>query len=97
MKVEKHFENRNYSKIQENPIYRGIPQFNKAEEPWTETETKINDVAQANGYEALFQSFSKQNWFAGRYGNGMLMIITRKDIDIPTGKTSFRNTKKWYK
>jgi hypothetical protein len=61
------FENRNYSaKIQqENPIYRvWLPQFNKAEEPWTETETKINDVAQANGYEALFQSFSKQNWFA---------------------------------
>jgi hypothetical protein len=59
----------------------------------TETETKINDVAQANGYEALFQSFSKQNWFAGRYGNGMLMIITRKDIDYPQEKPALETLK----
>jgi hypothetical protein len=44
-----------------------IPQFNKAaEEPWTETETKINDLAQANGYEAYSRA-SKQNWFAGGF------------------------------
>jgi hypothetical protein len=47
----------------------------------------------------LFQSFSKQNWFAvDLFGNGMLMIITRKkNIDYTLKKTSFRNTKKWYK
>jgi hypothetical protein len=56
-------------------------------------------VAQANGYEALFQSFSKQNWFAGGFAWKWYVddYYKKRILIILTGKTSFRNTKKWYK
>lgn len=38
-----------------------------AHEPWTENNTTENNQAQANAYEALFQSFQNKVWFAGGF------------------------------
>jgi hypothetical protein len=79
----------------------GYRNSNKAaEEPWTETETKINDLAQANGYEALFQSFSKQNWYAGGFAWKWYAddYYKKKNIDYtPQEKPALETLKKWYK
>jgi hypothetical protein len=79
----------------------GYRNSNKAaEEPWTETETKINDLAQANGYEALFQSFSKQKWFAGGFAWKWYAddYHKKKNIDYtPQEKPALETLKKWYK
>jgi hypothetical protein len=61
------------------------PQFNKAAEPWTETETKINDWLKPMATKPYSRAFqNKTGLQADLHGNGMLMIITRKkDIDTP--------------
>ncbi|MGA9639437.1 glycoside hydrolase family 113 [Flavobacterium sp.] len=38
-----------------------------AHEPWTENNSEINNLAQANSYEALFNVFKKQKWYAGGF------------------------------
>lgn len=38
-----------------------------AQEPWTENNADLNNTAQANGYEALFNTFKKQKWYAGGF------------------------------
>jgi hypothetical protein len=71
-----------------------------AETPWTETETKINDLAQANGYESLFQSFSKQNWYAGGFAWKWYAddYYKKKNIDYtPQEKPALETLKNWYK
>jgi hypothetical protein len=73
---------------------------NAAEAPWTETETKINNLAQANGYEALFQSFSKQKWYAGGFAWKWYAddYYKKKNIDYtPQEKPALETLKKWYK
>jgi hypothetical protein len=70
-----------------------------AEEPWTETETKINNLAQANGYEALFQTFSKQKWYAGGFAWKWYAddYYKKKNIDYtPQEKPALQTLKKWY-
>jgi hypothetical protein len=78
----------------------GYRNSNKAAEaPWTETETKINDLAQANGYEALFQSFSKQKWYAGGFAWKWYAddYYKKKHIDYtPQEKPALEILKKWY-
>jgi hypothetical protein len=79
----------------------GYRNSNKAaEEPWTETETKINDLAQANGYESLFQSFSKQKWYAGGFAWKWYAddYYKKKNIDYtPQEKPALETLKNWYK
>jgi hypothetical protein len=68
-----------------------------AEEPWTETETKINDLAQANGYEAYSRA-SKQNWFAGGFAwKWYVDDYKEKNIDYTSRKPALETLKKWYK
>jgi hypothetical protein len=79
----------------------GYRNSNKAAEaPWTETETEINNLAQANGYEALFQNFSKQQWYAGGFAWKWYAddYYKKKNIDYtPQEKPALETLKKWYK
>ncbi|MFH6959515.1 glycoside hydrolase family 113 [Flavobacterium aquidurense] len=73
---------------------------NAAEQPWTETNDVANNKAQANGYEALFQSFSEQKWFAGGYAWKWYAdeYHKKKNIDYtPQEKPALTILKKWYK
>ncbi|MFQ3174112.1 MAG: hypothetical protein ACI9WT_002100 [Flavobacterium sp.] len=70
-----------------------------AEAPWTETEIEINNLAQANGYEALFQTFSKQKWYAGGFAWKWYAddYYKKKNIDYtPQEKPALETLKKWY-
>jgi hypothetical protein len=44
-------------------------------EPWT-GENTINNLAQVNAYESLFQTLTRKNGAEDLPGNGMPMIIT---------------------
>ena len=70
------------------------------EEPWKENEGRQNDEAQANSYEALYQSFAGKDWFAGGYlwkwyadkGHH-----SRREIDFtPQGKIAEKVIANWY-
>lgn len=78
----------------------GYRNANKAaEEPWTETNMITNNKAQANGYEALFQSFSQQKWFAGGFAWKWYAdeYYKKKIIDYtPQEKPALAIMKKWY-
>jgi hypothetical protein len=98
--LEKHFENRNYSA--KNSTRKSFTEFGYRNLKLLRSlgpKLKLKSMmAQANGYEAYSRAFqNKTGLQADLHGNGMLMIITRKDIDYTHRKTSFRNTKKWYK
>jgi hypothetical protein len=48
----------------------------RRQEPWTESENTINNLAQVNAYESLSDINSEKNGLGGLPGNGMPMIIT---------------------
>jgi hypothetical protein len=71
------------------------------EAPWTETNTVINNVAQTNAYEALFQVLTHQPWFAGGFAWKWFTDDYHKraknNIDYtPQGKPALETIKKWY-
>lgn len=72
-----------------------------AAEPWKENEGGQNDVAQANAYEALYQSLAGKRWFSGGYIWKWYVDTGRhhkREIDYtPQGKTAVNVIKKWYK
>jgi hypothetical protein len=73
-----------------------------AKEPWTETENTINNLAQANGYESLFQTLTKKKWFVGGFAWKWYADDYHKDkknsIDYtPQEKPALETIKKWYK
>ncbi len=61
----------NLSKKVDRPIlfseygYRNVD-YNGAE-PWKENEGSQNDEAQANAYQAFYETFAGKKWFAGGY------------------------------
>lgn len=72
-----------------------------AKEPWIESKNGINNLAQANGYESLFQTFSKKGWFAGGFAWKWYADPYYKDkknsIDYtPQEKPALAVIKKWY-
>lgn len=78
--------------------YRNVD--HNAKEPWKENEGRQNDEAQANSYEALYQSFAGKDWFAGGYLWKWYVDKGhhgRREIDFtPQGKTAEKVIAKWY-
>ena len=71
------------------------------EAPWKETNNEINNVAQANAYDALFQMMTQQPWFAGGFAWKWYADDYHKraknNIDYtPQGKPALETIKKWY-
>lgn len=72
-----------------------------AKEPWLESNKELNNLAQANGYESLFQTFTKKEWFAGGFAWKWYADSYYKDkknsIDYtPQDKPASATIKKWY-
>jgi hypothetical protein len=44
-----------------------VTQIRQQREPWTESENTINNQAQVNAYESLFQTLTQKKWFAGGF------------------------------
>ena len=73
-----------------------------AKEPWTESQNSINNLAQVNGYESLFQSLTQKVWFAGGFAWKWYADDYHKEkknsIDYtPQEKPALETIKKWYK
>lgn len=72
-----------------------------AEEPWTETKNEINNLAQANAYEALFQSMTQKKWFVGGFAWKWYADDYHKksknSVDYtPQEKPALETIKRWY-
>ncbi|MBG6109709.1 hypothetical protein H4V97_003061 [Flavobacterium sp. CG_23.5] len=73
-----------------------------AKEPWTENQNSINNLAQANAYESLFQTLTQKAWFAGGYAWKWYADAYHKEkrnsVDYtPQEKPALQTIKKWYK
>ena len=72
-----------------------------AAEPWTETNAIENNQAQANSYEALFQTFGNKRWFDGGFAWKWYAdeyYKKRRAIDYtPQEKPALEIIKKYYK
>ena len=72
-----------------------------AKEPWKENQNRINNLAQANGYESLFQTLTKKAWFAGGFAWKWYADEYHKEkkysVDYtPQEKPALETIKKWY-
>jgi hypothetical protein len=72
-----------------------------AKEPWTESQNTINNLAQANAYESLFQTLTKKSWFAGGFAWKWYADDYHKEkknnVDYtPQDKPALETIKKWY-
>lgn len=72
-----------------------------AEAPWTETKNNINNIAQANAYQALFESMTKKTWFLGGFAwkwyADDYYKNKRNNVDYtPQDKPAAAIIKKWY-
>ena len=69
-------------------------------EPWKESEGNQNNKAQANAYEAFYQSFAGKKWFAGGYVWKWYVDDGRhrkREIDFtPQEKPAAKVIEKWY-
>lgn len=78
--------------------YRNVD--NNSAEPWKELEGDKNDEAQANAYEALYQSFAGKSWFMGGYVWKWYVDTGRhhrREIDYtPQGKAAEKVIEDWY-
>lgn len=74
---------------------------NCADEPWTETNAIENNLAQANSYEALFQSLKGKSWYKGGFAWKWYAddyYKKRRNIDFtPQEKPALTIIKKYYK
>ena len=80
--------------------YRNADQA--AQEPWAENQNSINNLAQANGYESLFQTLTQKAWFAGGFAWKWYADAYHKEkknnVDYtPQEKPALETIKKWYK
>lgn len=70
-------------------------------EPWSETNNTENNLAQANSYEALFQTFKNKSWYQGGFAWKWYAddyYKKKKTIDFtPQSKPAFEVIKKHYK
>ncbi len=69
-------------------------------EPWKEDGSSVNNAAQANAYEAFYESFSNKKWFAGGfvwkwYGENNFSENDKIDFS-PQGKPAEEIIRKWY-
>ncbi|MDQ6761560.1 MAG: hypothetical protein M3015_02905, partial [Bacteroidota bacterium] len=71
-----------------------------AAEPWKENEGDQNDEAQANAFNAFYQSFAGKKWFAGGYVWKWYVENYRqrkRDIDFtPQERPALKVIEKWY-
>lgn len=72
-----------------------------AKEPWKENEKIINNLAQANAYESLFQTLTQKSWFAGGFAWKWYADNYHREkkniIDYtPQEKPALETIKKWY-
>jgi hypothetical protein len=72
-----------------------------AKEPWKENQNNINNLAQANAYESLFQTLTQKKWFAGGFAWKWYADAYHKEkknnIDYtPQEKPALETIKKWY-
>ena len=72
-----------------------------AKEPWKENQNNINNLAQANAYESLFQTLTQKKWFAGGFAWKWYADAyhkeTKNNIDYtPQEKPALETIKKWY-
>lgn len=72
-----------------------------AKEPWKENQSGINNLAQANAYESLFQTLTQKKWFAGGFAWKWYADAYHKEpnnsIDYtPQEKPALKTIKKWY-
>ncbi len=79
--------------------YRNVD--NTTAEPWKENEGDKNDEAQANAYEAFYQSFAGKKWFAGGFVWKWYVDDSRNcrnKIDFtPQNKSAEKVIAAWYK
>lgn len=73
-----------------------------AKEPWTESQSTMNNLAQANAYESLFQTLTQKKWFAGGFAwKWYADEYHRQKINnvdyTPQDKPALETIKKWYK
>ncbi|MEP7252787.1 MAG: hypothetical protein ABI683_10425 [Ginsengibacter sp.] len=72
-----------------------------AAEPWKENGNDANDVAQANAYEAFYESFSNKNWFAGGFvwkWYAEHYFHKKNKVDFtPQGKPAANVIERWYR
>ena len=78
--------------------YRNVD--NNSAQPWKENEGSQNDEAQANAYDAFYQSFIGKKWFMGGYvwkwyGDHDNHRVHKIDY-TPQGKPAAEVIKKWY-
>lgn len=70
-------------------------------EPWKENEGKENNQGQSNAYEAIYQSFTGKEWFAGGYVWKWFPEPNRrrkKEIDFtPQEKPALKVIANWYR
>jgi hypothetical protein len=79
--------------------YRNSDQAAKT--PWTENENTINDLAQVNAYESLFQTLTQQKWFAGGFAwkwyADDYYKREKNNVDYtPQERPALETIKKWY-
>ncbi len=79
--------------------YRNVD-YNTAE-PWKENESKQNDKAQSNAYEAFYQSFANKKWFAGGFVWKWYVDdghYRKRDVDFtPQNKPAAKVIESWYR
>jgi uncharacterized protein YegL len=76
---QQQLKNRKPSRNEQKILFTefGYRNSDQAKEPWTESENTINNQAQVNAYESLFQTLTQKNGLREDLpGNGMQMIIT---------------------
>ncbi|MEJ7913083.1 MAG: hypothetical protein WKF70_08010 [Chitinophagaceae bacterium] len=78
--------------------YRNVDRT--AAEPWKENEGELNNEAQTNSYEALYQTFVGKGWFSGGYVWKWYVEEGRRrrpEIDYtPQNKPAQKIIQRWY-
>jgi hypothetical protein len=82
-----------------------VTQIRQQREPWTESENTINNQAQVNAYESLFQTLTQKKWFAGGFAwkwyaddyhkreKKVLITLRRKNLHLKPLKDGTDNLK----
>lgn len=78
--------------------YRNIDYSTLAPWEYKRQDENLNELAQANAYEALYRSFWNKEWFAGGFLWRWEHLAPNNDRSgySPQGKIALKTVKKWY-